>query len=95
MSVLSFARSLRMIWIDAVLAEDGELNRVDIERAFMVSTPQASDDIRTFDAIYPQTIFYDRSAKTYRKIEGAPSIYSRAAHRAVFDAVREVGNIYR
>ena len=90
MSVLSFAKCLRMIWIDAVLAEDGDLNRADIERAFMVSKPQASADIKTFDRCYPGMIFYDASARTYRKVEGMPQIYSASAHRAAFDAVREV-----
>ncbi len=94
MSVLSFSRCLRMIWIDAVLAEDGELNRIDIARAFMVSTPQASADLKTFGKIYPGMMFYDASAKAYRKTEGSPSIYSASQHRAAFDAVREVGKLF-
>lgn len=87
MSTLSFARSLRMIWIDAALAEDGELNRSDLESAFMVSMYQASADIRAFNRIYPGLMAYDASAKMYRKVEGMPSIYSASAHRAAFDAV--------
>ena len=86
----TFAQTLRMIWIDAVITEDGEINRSDIMRAFLISTPQASADLGRYQRLYPRQIYYDRSDKCYRRIEDAPPVYSSSAHRAAFDAVRAV-----
>lgn len=86
----TFAQTLRLIWIDAVITEDGEINRSDIMRAFLVSTPQASADLARFQRLYPRQVFYDRSAKCYRGIEGAQPVYNPSAHRAAFDAVQAV-----
>jgi hypothetical protein len=86
----NFAQTLRMIWIDAVLTEDGELNRADIERAFLISTPQASGDLARYRQFYPHQAFYDTSAKTYRRIEGAAPIFSAKQHAAAVEAVNAV-----
>lgn len=89
----NFAQSLRLIWIDAALSEDGEINRADIQLAFKVSTPQASADLQAFQRLYPSQIAYDRSAKTYRLIEGRPAIYTRKQHASAFAAVEAVSEV--
>ncbi len=86
----NFAQILRLIWIDGVLEEDGEINRADITRAFRVSIPQASADLSAYRRRHPGHIYYDTSAKCWRRIEGHAALYSRAIHEAANDAVRAV-----
>ena len=86
----TFARTLRLIWIDAVLTEDGEINRRDIEAAFLVSTPQASNDLSRYRRLYPNQIFYDTNIKAYRRIEGVAAAFTRKQHIAAVEAVNAV-----
>lgn len=83
----TFGQTIRQIWIDAVLAEDGELSRADICHAFGVSIPQASHDIRRFLSRAPARMAYDRSSKIYRAIEGTWARYGADQHKAAFAAV--------
>ncbi len=55
---------MRLIWIDAALAE-GKVVRDDICRAFGVSVPTASADLQRFQALFPWRIGYCRSRKGY------------------------------
>jgi WYL domain len=43
----------------------GRVNRGDLEEAFGVSTPQASVDLRAYDAAAPGNITYDSTEKAY------------------------------
>lgn len=85
-----FAKTLRLIWIDGVLHEDGEINRADIVRAFRVSMPQASADLAAYRQLHPRHIYYDTSTRCWRRFEGDPALYSSAQHEAANDAVRAV-----
>ena len=55
----------RLAWIGEMLEIYGYINREHVERKFGVSTPQASADLREFDARFPGRMSYDRSAKRY------------------------------
>lgn len=89
----NFAQTLRLIWIDGVLHEDGEINRADIVRAFRVSIPQASADLAAYRQRHPKHIYYDTSAKCWRRFLGDPALYNRAQHEAANDAVRAVAAV--
>lgn len=86
----TFAQTVRMIWIDMVLAEEGEIGRGDIMRAFGVSVPQASADIKRYLSKNPRRMAYDSREKRYLVIEGSRPIYRDAARSAVIDLVHEV-----
>lgn len=86
----TFAQHVRMIWIDMVVAEDGEIGRGEIMRAFGVSVAQASADIKRYLSKNPRRMIYDRREKRYVMIEGSRPIYRDAARSAVIDLVHEV-----
>jgi hypothetical protein len=86
----TFAQTVRMIWIDMVVAEEGEIGRGEIMRAFGVSLPQASADIKRYLSKNPRRMVYDRSQKRYVVIEGSRPIYRDAARSAVIELVHEV-----
>jgi hypothetical protein len=75
---LAFAQLMRLVWIDHHLASGQMLRRADIQTAFLISTVQASHDIRTYERLYPGRLDYNRSAKAYRMRYGAqPAFPSR------------------
>ena len=88
-----FAVMVRILWIDHVIEEDGQINRADIARAFSVSIPQASHDLKLYMAANPRRIAYDRSAKTYIQIEGTRPLFHRSARRAAVLIVNEVQDL--
>jgi hypothetical protein len=88
--IQKFSVTLRQIWIDAVVAEDGEINRASICEAFGISVPQASLDLRLYQHANPGRLFYDRSFKVYRTIEGSKTQFGLMAHAEVFAIVHRV-----
>ena len=86
----TFFQTMRLIWIDAVLDEDGEINRTDIMRAFGVSVAQASVDLSAYRRRHQGHLYYDTSAKCWRRFEGRTPLYSREIHEAAISAVRAV-----
>ena len=52
-------------WIAEALRIYGYVNRAHVERAFGVSTPQASKDLTAFQRLNPGAMRYDVSAKCY------------------------------
>jgi hypothetical protein len=64
---ISYAIEQRLRLIDFLLQHYGTLNRSAIMDYFGVSMPQAALDIREYLAIAPDNMFYDKSAKTYRR----------------------------
>lgn len=79
---MTFAKRMRMIWIDAVIDQSLTLRRADLCQAFNISVPQASADIRDFITKYPSRMRYDRSGKCYRPGDPAPA-FDRALHRPI------------
>lgn len=69
-----FAKEMRLIWIDARL-EAGDLRRRMISDAFGISTPQASNDIKSYQDEHPERIEYDPRRKAYRRPKHARPAY--------------------
>lgn len=91
----TFARTVRMIWIDAVIDDDGEIGRREIMAAFGISTPQASADLRRYMSKNPGRIAYDRSGKRYMVIEGTSPLFPLRARSAAVEVVCEVDRLSR
>ncbi len=89
----TFAQTVRMMWIDAVIDEDGEIGRTDIAQAFGVSIPQASADIGRYRKMNPRRIAYDPSYKRYVVIEGTNPFFMRHARSAAHEIVNAVRSI--
>jgi hypothetical protein len=67
---------LRLQFIDWRLLWDGRLNRADLTAFFGVSVPQASLDIAAYQALAPEAMRYDRSAKVYVAAEGLRPVFA-------------------
>lgn len=61
----------RQEWIAEAVQIFGYINRAHIERKFGISTPQASHDLRAFQAANPGLISYDARARYYTRTVGA------------------------
>lgn len=61
-----FSSLMRLIWIDAFLADGHDLNRSDLMQAFGISLPQAALDLSEFRRRWPWRARYDASRKCYR-----------------------------
>lgn len=90
----TFAVIVRMMWIDDVIDEEGEIGRSDICSAFMVSIPQASADLRRYMGANPRRISYDASLKRYVQIEGSKPLFWASARAAAAEIVRQVGGCF-
>ena len=85
-----FAVIVRLMWIDGVIDNDGEINRSEIRQAFNVSTPQASLDLRRYMELNPGRIAYDVRGKRYVQVAGTRPLYKRAQQEAAAEMVRQV-----
>jgi hypothetical protein len=65
----------RLQFIDWRLRWDGRLNRSDLTAFFGVSVPQASLDIAAYQALAPDAMRYDRSAKVYVAAPGFRPVF--------------------
>lgn len=63
----SYAIEQRLRFIDFLVHQYGHVNRSAVMDYYGVSTPQASDDLKTYMATAPDNLVYDGSAKTYRR----------------------------
>jgi len=86
----SFAVIVRLMWIDGVIDNDGEINRVDICRAFGISAQQASLDLRRYMELNPGRIGYDVRGKRYVKVEGTKPLCKPMQQEAAAEIVRRV-----
>lgn len=55
----------RLEWIEETLRVFGFINREHLMRKFGISQPQASHDLSAFQRLYPDRMYYDKSAKRY------------------------------
>lgn len=85
-----FAVIVRLMWIDGVVENDGEINRREISQAFGISIPQASADLRRYMELNPGRIAYDLSGKRYVQVEGTRPLYKPAQQEAAAEVVRQV-----
>jgi hypothetical protein len=65
-----FWQEYRLRFIDFLLDHYGTINREQLIDYFGISVPQASNDLGAYDERAPGNMFYDRSAKTYRRADG-------------------------
>ena len=76
---LRWSEETRLRAIDAAAFWEGRVNRADLIRRFGISVPQATNDLREYQARAPGNLRYDGRAKTYvsepgfRPLFGAPS----------------------
>lgn len=85
-----FAVIVRLMWIDGVIDNDGEINRCEIRQAFGISAPQASLDLRRYMELNPGRIAYDVRRKRYVQVEGSRPLYKSAQQEAAAEMVRQV-----
>lgn len=86
---MTFAQTMRLIWIDAMLTNVGTIQRADIARMFLISIPQASADLQAYRRAHPKGLIYDARAKCYRR-SGSESLFDRDARNAVGLAAQEI-----
>lgn len=91
----SFSVTVRLMWIDGVIDNDGCINRADISRAFGVSIQQASIDLRRYMELNPGRIGYDVRQKHYALVEGTKPLFSGKAQEAAAEIVRCVDGTLR
>jgi len=59
----------RLHWINETLYVFGFINRQHLMRKFLISQPQASNDLQTFQRCNPRKMFYDPQRKCYVAIK--------------------------
>lgn len=57
----------RFVFIEDIIEQRGYINRRDIRERFGVSEPQAANDFRAYLKLAPHNIWFDRSAKCYKR----------------------------
>lgn len=86
---MTFAQTMRLIWIDAMLTNVGTIQRADIARMFLISIPQASADLQAYRRAHPDGLTYDTRDKCYRR-SGSESLFDQDARNAVGLSATEV-----
>lgn len=84
---LTIAQQMRQVWIDSALSV-GPLRRASLMAAFEISSPQASNDLKTYREAHPKAIEYDLSAKCYRRPERAKPVYPMHLRMTIRGAVK-------
>lgn len=60
----------RLAWIKESVEIFGQINRENIMRKFLISSPQASNDIAEAVRRWPDLMTYNRSTKRYERNNG-------------------------
>ena len=60
----------RLAWIKESVEIFGQINRENIMRKFLISSPQASNDIAEAVRRWPDLMTYNRSTKRYERNTG-------------------------
>lgn len=83
---LRWAVEARLAFLERKLYWDGTVNRRDLIERFGVSEQQASGDLTRYQALAPDNLVYDKSAKTYRASEAfAPVLHRPDPDRLLAD----------
>lgn len=90
----TFATVVRLMWIDDVIEEEGQIQRSDITGAFRMSIQQASHDLRRYMELNPRRIAYDPSPRCYIQIEGSKPLFTRGQRCAAANIVSAVAEHY-
>jgi hypothetical protein len=64
---LTWAQQARHDFITRRLSNPGYINRVDLQDAFEISTPQASIDLNRFMKMEPKAMAYNATTKRYER----------------------------
>ena len=62
---MNWYRAHRMEWIAETLRVFGFINRGHLMLKFGISQPQASSDLKLFQRLHPDAMWYDANAKRY------------------------------
>ena len=90
----AFATVVRLMWIDDLIEEEGQIQRSDIARAFRMSVQQASHDLGRYMQLNPRRIAYDPSPRCYIQVEGSKALFTRGHRCAAADIVSAVAEHY-
>ncbi|MBN2760034.1 MAG: hypothetical protein JXQ79_06015 [Rhodobacteraceae bacterium] len=90
----NFAQVVRLMWIDDLIDNEGQINRGDVARGFRISVQQASHDLALYRELNPRRIGYDRSNKIYTQIEGSKPLFTAGHRLAAFEIVEAVREHY-
>jgi DeoR/GlpR family transcriptional regulator of sugar metabolism len=71
MRQMNWFEQRRIEWIAEMLTIYGFINREHLMRKFGISQPQASNDLRTFDARSPGFMVYNLATKRYERKSGS------------------------
>lgn len=66
---MAWAEDYRQGWIAETLRVFGFINREHLCRKFGISHPQASLDLRRYQADHPAALTYDKTAKRYVAVQ--------------------------
>ena len=88
----AFDTVVRLMWIDDLIDEEGQVQRSDIAKAFRMSVQQASHDLRRYMQLNPGRIAYDPSPRCYLRIEGSAPLFTRGHRRAACEIVSAVSD---
>lgn len=91
----AFATVVRLMWIDDLIEEEGQVQRGDIARAFRMSVQQASHDLRRYMQLNPGRIAYDPSPRCYVQVEGSKPLFTRGHRCAAADIASAVADHYQ
>jgi hypothetical protein len=69
---------------------EGRLNRGDLEREFSISTPQASVDLRNYQATVPGNIGYDSSERAYVRTRDFRPAFLNLSGRRYLEQLRGI-----
>lgn len=80
-----WGQARRLAFIDLRLQYDGKINRTDLTAFFDVSSPQASADLRLYDAMAKGNMAYDARAKAYVALPGFKPQFGQASATSYLD----------
>lgn len=83
---LRWSEEARLRAIDAAAFWEGRVNRADLMRRFGISVPQATNDLREYQARAPANLRYDTRAKAYLAEAGFTPLYGPPSAEAWLSA---------
>ena len=79
---LRWSQEARLRAIDGAAFWEGRVNRAELIRRFGISVPQATNDLRDYQARAPGNLRYDTRAKTYLATEGFAPLFGAPSAEA-------------
>lgn len=79
---LRWSQESRLRAIDETVFWEGQVNRAFLQRRFGISVPQATLDLRRYQALAPANLFYDTRRKTYVATAGFVPLFGTPSAEA-------------